>query len=85
VPDRTLLRRGAYIEADAVQATRGCPHGCSFCSIAPFFDHTFRSRPVEEVVAELGPLGRLLMFMNRELRKGYLAMRRERRVEGIPT
>jgi radical SAM superfamily enzyme YgiQ (UPF0313 family) len=64
VPDRRLLRRGAYIEADAVQATRGCPHGCSFCSIAPFFDHTFRSRPVEEVAAELRPLGRFLMFMD---------------------
>jgi radical SAM superfamily enzyme YgiQ (UPF0313 family) len=64
VPDRGLIRRGAYIQADAVQATRGCPHGCSFCSIASFFGHTFRTRPVEEVVAELRTLGRFLMFMD---------------------
>lgn len=64
VPDRSLIRRAAYISADTVQATRGCPYHCTFCSIASFFDHTFRARPVEEVVAELGALGRFLMFMD---------------------
>ncbi|MFC1544326.1 B12-binding domain-containing radical SAM protein [Gemmatimonadota bacterium] len=64
VPDRTLIRRAAYISADTVQATRGCPYRCTFCSIASFFEHTFRARPVAEVIAELGPLGRFLMFMD---------------------
>jgi radical SAM superfamily enzyme YgiQ (UPF0313 family) len=64
MPDRRLIRRSAYITADAVQATRGCPHHCTFCSIAPFFEHSFRTRPVDEVVAELETLGRYLMFMD---------------------
>jgi radical SAM superfamily enzyme YgiQ (UPF0313 family) len=37
----------------SVQATRGCPHDCEFCSVTPFFGHQYRFRPVKEVVADL--------------------------------
>ncbi len=33
-----------------VQATRGCPYDCDFCSVTTFFGHKYRLRPVEAVV-----------------------------------
>ena len=64
VPDRSLIRREAYVTPDALQATRGCPHGCTFCSVGAFSGHRFRARPVDEVVEEARGLGRWLLFMD---------------------
>jgi radical SAM superfamily enzyme YgiQ (UPF0313 family) len=64
IPDRTLIRRSSYSVVDAVQATRGCPHQCTFCSISSFFKKSVRVRPVREVVDELGQLGRHVLFMD---------------------
>jgi radical SAM superfamily enzyme YgiQ (UPF0313 family) len=36
-----------------VQATRGCPFTCSFCSITAYFDQSYRKRPVDEVVRDV--------------------------------
>ena len=67
VPNRSLIRKGAYALVDTVQATRGCPHSCSFCSISAFYQHGFRVRPVAEVVDELKTLGTYLLFMDDNL------------------
>jgi radical SAM superfamily enzyme YgiQ (UPF0313 family) len=67
VPDRSLIRAGRYAPVEAVQATRGCPNACSFCSITSFFHRRFRTRPVDEVVDELRQLGRHLLFMDDNL------------------
>jgi radical SAM superfamily enzyme YgiQ (UPF0313 family) len=64
VPPRSLIRGGSYAVVDTVQATRGCPHRCTFCSITSFFGHSFRSRPVDEVIEELKGLGTYLLFMD---------------------
>jgi radical SAM superfamily enzyme YgiQ (UPF0313 family) len=64
VPDRALIQRGQYAPVDTVQATRGCPHSCSFCSISAFFHQRFRTRPVDEVIDEIRPLSRYLLFMD---------------------
>lgn len=64
VPNRTLVTRQAYAMPDAVQATRGCPFRCKFCSITSFFKNRFRVRPVDEVVEELRHLGRYILFMD---------------------
>jgi radical SAM superfamily enzyme YgiQ (UPF0313 family) len=64
IPNRNLVRRAAYITPNVVQATRGCPYRCTFCSIAAFHRHTFRTRPVEEVVEELKTVGRHVLFMD---------------------
>ncbi|MCL4465909.1 MAG: B12-binding domain-containing radical SAM protein [Chloroflexi bacterium] len=65
-PRRDLFRRGKYLLPDTLFTTRGCPYGCSFCSVTTFFGGTYRSRPVEEVLAELGEMGspRLLAFLD---------------------
>ena len=67
-PPRHLLSAGKYATINAVQATRGCPHGCDFCAIAAFNRHTQRRRPVEEVIAEIRELpSRGFMFVDDNL------------------
>jgi radical SAM superfamily enzyme YgiQ (UPF0313 family) len=66
-PDRSLVPRGRYAWVDPIQATRGCPHGCTFCSISSFFDRRFRTRPVEDVVDELRELGPRILFLDDNL------------------
>lgn len=67
-PPRHLLSAQEYATINAVQATRGCPHGCDFCAIAAFNGRTQRQRPVEEVIAEVKDLhGRMFIFVDDNL------------------
>lgn len=63
---RDLLRRYHHRYLIAVQATRGCPHQCEFCSVPLFFGNQYRYRPVEDVVVEikeaLGSYHKLYVF-----------------------
>jgi radical SAM superfamily enzyme YgiQ (UPF0313 family) len=52
-PCYDLLRPRHRSILHSVQATRGCPHDCEFCSVTPFFGHQYRLRPVREVIADL--------------------------------
>lgn len=36
-----------------VQATRGCPFTCTFCSVTAFFEARYRKRPVDQVVRDV--------------------------------
>jgi len=45
LPDRFFIKR-------VVQATRGCPFHCSFCTV-PSLNPGFRMRPVEKVLADI--------------------------------
>jgi radical SAM superfamily enzyme YgiQ (UPF0313 family) len=40
-----------------IQASRGCPHNCDFCSVTKFFGKSYRFRPVEDVVREVKASG----------------------------
>jgi len=62
--DRTLLKRSSYIHCDTVQATRGCPYQCKFCSITSFFNHQYRKRPINDIIEELSNLGSFILFMD---------------------
>ena len=53
VPRRDLLKKEDYITVNSVQATRGCPFNCEFCSITALLGGKTRCRPVEEVVEEV--------------------------------
>jgi radical SAM superfamily enzyme YgiQ (UPF0313 family) len=64
VPNRRLYQKGLYAPLDTIQATRGCPHQCTFCSVTAFFGHRFRTRPVDAVVGELADLGHYVLFMD---------------------
>jgi radical SAM superfamily enzyme YgiQ (UPF0313 family) len=50
---RDLLDESRYIVGRGIQASRGCPYDCSFCSVSKFFGACYRWRPVESVIAEL--------------------------------
>jgi len=36
-----------------VQAGRGCPHSCSFCSVACLYEGSYIKKPIEEVVRDI--------------------------------
>jgi radical SAM superfamily enzyme YgiQ (UPF0313 family) len=66
-PRRDLLAKGVY-GAATVMASRGCPHGCSFCSTTRFLGRKLRLRPPAEVAAEAASLpGRILVFTDDNL------------------
>jgi radical SAM superfamily enzyme YgiQ (UPF0313 family) len=52
-PRRELFQGKKYLITSLLQITRGCPFDCTFCSANLFSGRTFRTRPVESVVAEL--------------------------------
>ena len=64
-PRLDLLRKQAYITANCVQTTRGCPHQCDFCHVTHFFGKTYRCRPVDEVIEEVERLeGEFVVFVD---------------------
>ena len=36
-----------------VLSSRGCPHPCEYCSVQTYYNRSFRSRPVEEVIEDM--------------------------------
>ncbi len=52
-PRRDLFAEDAYYVKHTLSATRGCPYSCSLCTVPSFFGHSYRFRPVEEVVKEI--------------------------------
>src|SRR5262245_8768700 len=53
VPRYDLMRTGRYGLWSPVEATRGCPFKCSFCSVTAFFNQGYRKRPVSEVLRDV--------------------------------
>jgi radical SAM superfamily enzyme YgiQ (UPF0313 family) len=64
---RELFTGRPYAVTNLVQATRGCPYRCSFCSVTTV-NPKYRRRPVGDVVAELAALpGRRTFFIDDNL------------------
>ena len=65
-PRRDLLARTArhYVTVNAIQTGRGCRHGCRYCSISAFHQHTYKRRSVEAVLAELRTIPRDFIFVD---------------------
>ncbi len=55
-PRRDLLNKKAYFFSNTVQTTRGCPFDCDFCSVTSFYGHTYRVRPIEDIINEMGSM-----------------------------
>ena len=66
IPRRDLFADGAYYFQNTISTTRGCPYACSFCSVTSFFGHTYRCRPVEEILKEIKTLNhkKLIVFVD---------------------
>jgi len=50
---RDILAGRRYLTTQTLQASRGCPYDCSFCTVTPYFGRAFRYRDPEDVLAEL--------------------------------
>jgi radical SAM superfamily enzyme YgiQ (UPF0313 family) len=50
---RDFLPAGRYLTTQTLQASRGCPYDCPFCTVTPYFGRTFRYRDPDDVLAEL--------------------------------
>lgn len=62
---REILAGRKYLTTQTLQASRGCPYDCSFCTVTPYFGSTFRYREPADVLAELRTYeGRLTVFLD---------------------
>jgi radical SAM superfamily enzyme YgiQ (UPF0313 family) len=67
-PRWDLMNKGAYLTTNVVQATRGCPYNCAFCSVSSVFGRKYRCRPVDDVIDEIAALdGKLLGFLDADV------------------
>ena len=56
IPRRDLFDKPAYLVPQTIITSRGCPHNCSFCSVTAFMGHTYRCRPIREILREIETL-----------------------------
>ncbi len=52
-PRKDLLNPKDYVVFNPIQTTRGCPHGCSFCTTPAIFGRRFRQRPIDAIIDEI--------------------------------
>ena len=52
-PRKDLLDPSDYLVFNPIQTTRGCPHGCTFCTTPSIFGRRFRQRDIGDIVAEI--------------------------------
>lgn len=56
VPRYDLVKKDRLV-VYPVQATRGCPYKCEFCSIASVFKGGYRKRPVAQIIRDIEAAG----------------------------
>jgi radical SAM superfamily enzyme YgiQ (UPF0313 family) len=62
-PRHELLKLNRYLfKAVPVQASRGCPYRCSFCEIPVFYEGSYRTRPIEDIVEEIKQVVKITGF-----------------------
>lgn len=67
-PRWDLLRAKRYFIPRTIQTSRGCPMGCSFCSVSTFFGRKYRFRPIGQVLDEIRAHNRrLLLFVDDDM------------------
>ncbi len=58
VPRYDLVDKSRYLARRMpVQATRGCPHNCDFCTVTKFFGGSYRFAPVDDVIRNVKATG----------------------------
>jgi radical SAM superfamily enzyme YgiQ (UPF0313 family) len=81
LPRRDLLQGKEYLAVELIQAARGCPVNCEFCSVSATFGRGYRMRPLAEILSEIEGLGPSLFFVDDNLliKKSYT----EKLLQGI--
>ena len=63
---KDILAGKRYLTTQTLQASRGCPYDCPFCTVTPYFGRRFRYRATEDILAELKTFhGRMVIFPGR--------------------
>lgn len=62
MPDRNIYKDKDYLKLGLVETGRGCYFNCDFCSITNFYNHTYRYRPIEDIVNEIKGLDNKYYF-----------------------
>ncbi|MCL6591064.1 MAG: B12-binding domain-containing radical SAM protein [Firmicutes bacterium] len=52
-PRRDLYKKEAYLSINSIQTSRGCPHLCSFCSIASRYHRQYGKKNLNSVFQEI--------------------------------
>jgi radical SAM superfamily enzyme YgiQ (UPF0313 family) len=52
-PRKDLLNPADYLVFNPIQTTRGCPHGCTFCTTPAIFGRKFRQRNIPDIIDEI--------------------------------
>ncbi len=80
-PRRDLIRRRAYTIPNTLEASRGCPHECSFCVVPPMHAGAYVFRNLERLAEDVstmppGPIALLdpNPFEDRERAAGLLSV-----------
>jgi radical SAM superfamily enzyme YgiQ (UPF0313 family) len=67
-PRREILAGKRYLTTQTVQASRGCPYDCSFCTVTQYFGNRFRYRDTADILAEIRSFPRkLVIFLDDNL------------------
>lgn len=67
-PRREILAGKRYLTSQTVQASRGCPYDCSFCTVTQYFGNRFRYREPADILAEIRSFPRkLVIFLDDNL------------------
>ncbi|MGB9866502.1 MAG: B12-binding domain-containing radical SAM protein [Bacillota bacterium] len=61
-PRLDLLKGGRYLPVAPVEASRGCPFGCTFCMVRYLYGKGVRHRPLGEVVEDIRKAPTKLIF-----------------------
>ncbi|MFQ5713681.1 MAG: B12-binding domain-containing radical SAM protein [Candidatus Scalinduaceae bacterium] len=57
-PRYDLVKKKNYIMPFMpVQASRGCPHNCDFCTVTKFFGGSYRLRPIDDIIRDIKASG----------------------------
>ena len=59
---REILEGKRYLTTQTVQASRGCPYDCSFCTVTQYFGNRFRYRDAADILAEIRSFPRKLVI-----------------------
>ncbi|MDD2775321.1 MAG: radical SAM protein [Gallionella sp.] len=54
--DRSIFKNKRYLPIALIETGRGCRFPCNFCAIQTFFERTHRTRPIENILAEIRQL-----------------------------
>ncbi len=67
-PRYELLNMNNYLfPIYPVQATRGCPYQCDFCSVSTFYGRKQRKRPIGDVIHDIKKAGRFVLIVDDNL------------------